>query len=253
MAKSDSPQLIERAERLRALLANDPNDATTWFGLGRTLFDLGQAGEAIEPLRRATELDPEYTAAHRDLGRALLESGAASDAARVLQRALEVSKQTGDLQTGREVEVFLRRARRALGEERPAADTQQAKAPKPAPTLPSAAVDGPASAEARAAYKRGFQLFVDGRSNDAIAEYRIALESDPGLAIAWNGLSIAHRQKGELDEAIEAGRRLIEINPKDPLSHTNLSILLMQKGMIPEAEEEKAIAMQMQMRSQREG
>jgi tetratricopeptide (TPR) repeat protein len=146
----------------------------------------------------------------------------------------------------------LKRARRALGEERPAANAQAAKAPTPMPARPNAAVDEHASAEARAAYKRGFQLFVDGRPDDAIAEYRSALESDPGLAIAWNGLSIAHRQKGELDEAIEAGRHLIQINPKDPLSHTNLSILLMRKGMIPEAEEERAIAMQMQMRSQRE-
>ena len=74
---------------------------------------------------------------------------------------------------------------------------------------------------------------------------------DPGLAIAWNGLSLAHRQKGALDEAIAAGQRLIEIEPDDPLSHTNLSILYQRKGMIPEAEDEKALAMQLLMRAQR--
>ena len=32
--------------------------------------------------------------------------------------------------------------------------------------------------------------------------------------------------------------------------HTNLSILYQRRGMIPEAEEEKAIAMQIQMKQQ---
>ena len=63
---------------------------------------------------------------------------------------------------------------------------------------------------------------------------------------------MAHRQRGALDEAIDAGRRLIEIEPDDPLSHTNLSILYMRNGMVPEAEDEKARAMQLLMRSQRD-
>ena len=92
---------------------------------------------------------------------------------------------------------------------------------------------------------------VTARFPEAIALYEQALALDPELAIAWNGLSLAHRQKGDMDAAVEAGRRLIELEPDDPLSHTNLSILYMRQGLIPEAEEEKAIAMQLQMRAQR--
>jgi Tfp pilus assembly protein PilF len=69
---------------------------------------------------------------------------------------------------------------------------------------------------------------------------------DPKLALAWTGLSHAYRSKGDLDAAIEAGRKLVELEPEDPLSHTNLSILYQQKGMIPEAEEAMARAMQLQ-------
>ena len=79
--------------------------------------------------------------------------------------------------------------------------------------------------------------------------FQRALEIDPELAIAWNGLSLARRQQGDLEAAVEAGKRLIEIEPEDPLSHTNLSILYQRMGMIPEAEEERALAMQMLMRS----
>ena len=52
-----------------------------------------------------------------------------------------------------------------------------------------------------------------------------------------------------MEAAVEAGKRLVEIEPEDPLSHTNLSILYQQMGMIPEAEDERALAMQMLMRS----
>ena len=101
--------------------------------------------------------------------------------------------------------------------------------------------------DARALYRAAFQHFANGRVDQAIAGYRAALDADPKLAIAWNGLSMAYRTKGELEPATEAALRLIELEPDDPLSHTNLSILYQQRGMIPEAEDEKARATQLQL------
>lgn len=105
--------------------------------------------------------------------------------------------------------------------------------------------------DARALYRAAFQHFANDRVDEAIAGYRAALDADPKLAIAWNGLSMAFRRKGELEPATQAALRLIELEPDDPLSHTNLSILYQQRGMIPEAEEEKARAMQLQLASGR--
>ena len=105
-----------------------------------------------------------------------------------------------------------------------------------------------AETDAKSIYKEGFQLFVKGDVDGAIARYRDALEVDEALAIAWNGLSMALAKKGELDAAVEAAEKLIEIEPGDPLSHTNLSRILMQKGMIPEAEDARAKAMGLQMK-----
>lgn len=102
--------------------------------------------------------------------------------------------------------------------------------------------------DARALYREGFQHFASDRLDEALACYRRALEADPELAIAWNGLSMAYRQQGDLDAAIEAGRKLIELEPDDPLNHTNLSILYQSKGMVPEAEEEMAIATRLEMK-----
>jgi len=105
--------------------------------------------------------------------------------------------------------------------------------------------------DARARYKEGFRHFVDERYEEAVACYRQALEIDPELTIAWNGLATALQRQGDVDAAIEAARRLIELDPDEPLGHTSLSILYQEKGMIPEAEDEKAKAMQLTMKKQR--
>ena len=106
-------------------------------------------------------------------------------------------------------------------------------------------------ADANELYKEGFQRFLAGDYEDAAALYRQAVAADPELAIAWNGLAMSLDRAGDLDGALEAGKRLVELEPDEALGHTSLSIFYQKKGMIPEAEEEKAIAMQLQMRAQR--
>jgi Flp pilus assembly protein TadD len=105
-----------------------------------------------------------------------------------------------------------------------------------------------AMAQARAVYKQAFDAFVAGRVDEAVAGYRRAVAEDPALAIAWNGLAMALAQQGDLDGAIEAGRRLVELEPDEALGHTSLSIFYQRKGMIREAEDEKAIATRLAMR-----
>jgi Flp pilus assembly protein TadD len=105
-----------------------------------------------------------------------------------------------------------------------------------------------AVSEARALYKQAFQAFVQGRVEEAVAGYRQALAVDPALAIAWNGLAMALAQQGDLDGAIDAGRRLVELEPDEPLGHTSLSIFYQRKGLIREAEDEKAAAARLSMR-----
>jgi Flp pilus assembly protein TadD len=106
--------------------------------------------------------------------------------------------------------------------------------------------------DARALCREGFQHFAEGHIDAAIDCYRRALDSEPDLAIAWNGLSTTLKRKGDLDGAIEAGLRLVALDPEDPLGHTNLSILYQAKGMIQPAEDEKALAMQLQLKAERD-
>ena len=104
--------------------------------------------------------------------------------------------------------------------------------------------------EARALYQEAFSFFTRGEFAEAIAAYRRCLEADSGHANAWSGLAMALSRTGDLDGAIEAGRKAVELEPDEPLGHTSLSMFYQQKGMIPEAEDEKALAMQLSMRQQ---
>jgi Flp pilus assembly protein TadD len=106
----------------------------------------------------------------------------------------------------------------------------------------------PAQIEAKAIYKEGFAHFVKGEVDQAISRYQAAIEIEPELPIAWNGLSVAFAKKGDLEAAIAAAEKLVELEPDDALSHTNLSRILMQHGKIQEAEDAKAKAMGLQMR-----
>jgi Flp pilus assembly protein TadD len=103
--------------------------------------------------------------------------------------------------------------------------------------------------DARALYKEAFDHFVGGRPEQAAASFRACLEADPAHARAWNGLAMTLAQLGDLDGAIEAGRRLVELEPDEALGHTSLSMFYQRKGMIREAEDEKALATRLAMRA----
>lgn len=114
MPKADTAVLEDRVRMIRSLLQRDLEDVVMWFGLGRALADLGRDGEAVEAFRRATELDPDYTAAWRELGRAQHAAGEPEAAVASLEHGIGLARRTGDLQTGREMRTFLRRARKEL-------------------------------------------------------------------------------------------------------------------------------------------
>jgi len=77
--------------------------------------ELERADEAADAFRRALAAKPDYTAAQRDLGLSLLAAGKPAAAAEVFRAGIALAERTGDLQTGREMAVFLRRAERAGG------------------------------------------------------------------------------------------------------------------------------------------
>ena len=103
--------MSDRIEALRLLAEADPNDATTWFLLGRELAARDPAA-AAEAFGRAIEADPDYSAAYRQLGNALEAAGRVDEAVRAYTQGVEVAERTHDLQAGKEMNAFLKRIAR---------------------------------------------------------------------------------------------------------------------------------------------
>lgn len=87
------------------------------YSLGNELFKEGNYGEARDHFKRAIENKPDYSVAYRMLGRAHFELHEDTDARNIFMKGKEVARENGDLQTIREIDVFLRRLeKREVGE-----------------------------------------------------------------------------------------------------------------------------------------
>jgi len=91
------------------LLERDPNNPMVLYSLGNELFKEQRYPEAREYLSRAIRNKPDYSVAYRVLGRALYELGEDAEARRVFGEGREVAERNGDLQTVKEIDVFVRR------------------------------------------------------------------------------------------------------------------------------------------------
>jgi predicted Zn-dependent protease len=107
-----------RSDMFRKLLEKDPNNPMIIYSLGNELFKEGRYEEARDLLQRAIQNKPDYSVAYRMLGRAYYELHGNAEARNVFLKGKEVAQRNGDLQTVKEIDVFLRRLeKREVGEE----------------------------------------------------------------------------------------------------------------------------------------
>jgi uncharacterized protein HemY len=106
-----------RSDMFRKLLKKDANNPMILYSLGNELFKEGRYEEARGLLQRAVENKPDYSVAYRMLGRAHYELHENTEAKNVFLGGKEVAQKNGDLQTVKEIDVFLRRLeKRDVGE-----------------------------------------------------------------------------------------------------------------------------------------
>jgi predicted Zn-dependent protease len=106
-----------RSNMFRKLLEKDPDNPMVLYSLGNELFKEGRYGEARDLLQRAVENKPDYSVAYRMLGRAHFELYENPEARSVFLKGKEVAQENGDLQTVKEIDVFMRRLeKREVGE-----------------------------------------------------------------------------------------------------------------------------------------
>lgn len=98
-----------KLEQFKELAELDPDDPVVHYGLGSEHLKLGEFAEAAAAFRRAIALQPDYSAAYRELGKALEKENQREEAIAAYRKGKEVAQQKGDLQTGKEIDVFLKR------------------------------------------------------------------------------------------------------------------------------------------------
>ncbi len=70
---------------------------------------------------------------------------------------------------------------------------------------------------------------------EAIAQFRKAIELEPDYAEAHNNLAIALFQTGRTDDAITHWEKSVAIDRDNADAHNNLAVALIRKGRVPEA------------------
>lgn len=82
-----------------------------------------------------------------------------------------------------------------------------------------------------------------GRTSDAVAAYRKALEMNPEMPDAWTHFGTLLEAIGESEEGLACYHRALEINPDYAGAHAFLGVALQERGQLEEAQQalEKAV------------
>ncbi len=94
---------------LEKLLGGPRDSAMLRLTLARQLYAEQQINAAIAHLRQAVLRQPDYSAAWKLLGNYLAQNGNIEDARQAFEQGIAAAKVNGDIQSEKEMLVFLRR------------------------------------------------------------------------------------------------------------------------------------------------
>ncbi len=100
------------------------------------------------------------------------------------------------------------------------------------------------SDDKQALYNKGLELYGQQKYDEAIEEYKKAIEIDPQDGEIYLAVSMTFDRKQDYENALDYARKAVDFMPREPLAYTNLSRIYQKKGMIAEAEEAMAISKQ---------
>ena len=100
-------------ENFEKMLAAGQDSALLRYSLGTAYQKDGDLDQALQHLASAVQQDPAYSAAWKAYGKVLVEAGKPDDAIRAFEQGIAVAGEKGDIQAAKEMQVFLKRARKA--------------------------------------------------------------------------------------------------------------------------------------------
>jgi len=248
----NAAEMREIIERLRARLAETPQDAQAWSLLARGYAATGQMDRAVEAYRSLLEIAPDAVAARGSLGETLVrrDGGAVGpEAAAAFERVLEAAPgdpraryflALRDAQAGRSraaAEGFaallrdapagapyaagVRRVLEAIIQE---ADLDRASLDIPPPPAAGAPVPGPSAAEVDAAR----QMSAEDRAamiRSMVSRLQSRLAEEPGDVEGWLRLARSKAVLGDREAALAALEEGLAANPGAPALERAMSEL----------------------------
>ncbi len=246
LAEKQRGNLDAATEWFRQALKLEPDSTVGHFYLGEVLYNTGQQAEALDSLTRATQLNPDNAEAHYLIAFLLGEVGRHEEARASTKRAIQLNPSFGRAQTNLSLERF-------VGDRK--------SGPFKFPGEGETALN---EGEAVAHLKLGQAFREQGYYNDALREYRLALDhgedrrtvlhgmaevhllkgehsaglelydtlvaEDPGTARLWNERGVVLHQLGRSDEAVVSYREALQHQPDYALPLNNLAVSLTQSG-----------------------
>lgn len=105
-----------RIESLEKMLGGPRDGALLRFSLGNEYLKAGEATKAAACFKAAVDRDPQYSAAWKALGKARADAGDHIGSLAAYEQGISVAEAKGDIQAAKEMTVFAKRVRKALGQ-----------------------------------------------------------------------------------------------------------------------------------------
>jgi uncharacterized protein (TIGR02466 family) len=215
LCQQQQGKLKEAAASFRKLLAIDPNIAEIHFNLGVIQTQLNDPKAAVASYRKSLQLKPALPSAHFNLGALLQEQGFLKEAAQCYQKAVDLEPRffeaLGNLGTVLQQQGKLEEAEQCY---------RKALAVHP---------------DARGHFNLGTVLYGLGLHQEAVREFRGAVDMDPRFADAWNSLGETLRDRGEMEEAVRCYEQALAAHPAHGRAQYNLGETLCLAGRLKDA------------------
>ena len=215
MANERTGNYPEAVKAYRRGLEAEPGNVELLNAMGFALFQQGKSDEAVVALEKALAVDPGHAKAHNNMALASIDLGELEMAEAHYRESLAIEPQAAIYS-----DLGFVLERQGLPED--AAEAYR-RALELDPELHSAH------------YNLGASLARSGDYEDAEVHLRAALETDANTQ-TYTGLGVVQWQQGRTDEAIANLKAAIEANPKNAAAYDYLGTIYIEQDRLEDAE-----------------
>jgi tetratricopeptide (TPR) repeat protein len=218
LGDQDSSQARKLLAQAQAL---EPNNAEAHFNLGLLQRNSGDSKGAVQAFEKAISLNPELLEARRQLALLLVSEQRWDE--NITQCREVLKRDPSDWNTRYSLGQAL--IRRGLDEE----GRKEVEKAREIRSLEQSRL------ELERLLGRGVSNLTKGKTDEAIQDFRSALEMDGGSSMAHTYYGMGLAAGGRLEAGLEELDRALQLDPKNDKAHHNRGTVLIQMGRISDA------------------